>query len=272
MSDRPYSGLREAIEKVESLVKAAKPLDVITPFPDRPFHKFFVNQGGTATLIEEPPARHAEQLKTPQELADFIAFVLPAAVASAHVLDEGTSETGPILDADLGAVMVDEGEVVYAYAFGDRKERVRVPLKKSKQYEWIKSHDDQGVDQVTLEKALRITFKGSGAEELHAAVKNLRFTTNTDAEGTIGSQGNSFSRSVNNRVSGVDQLPENVTFRFSLFDNFPWPVDIDCSVSVDVADEEIILTCYPASLLNAETETFNAIKKLYKVPAFAGKF
>lgn len=266
------SGQREAIEKIESLVKAAEPLKVLTPFPDRPFSRLLVKQDGSSVSIEQPPDRHAETLKTPADLADFINFVIPGKVAEATVIDEGTTETGPVLDFDEGAVMVDEDQVVYAYTFGERKDRARVPLIKSKQYEWIKAHDDKGIGQVALEKALRITFRGTGSDALHAAVKNLKFTTSGEAEGTIGDRGNSFSRAVNSRVSGADELPKDVAFKISLFDNFPYPVTIDCSVSVDVLKEEVILTCYPASLLKAQVETFNAIKQLYKVPAFAGRF
>lgn len=272
------SGLREAIEKVESLVLKAEPIKILTPFADRQHQRLLVKEDGSSVEIVRGPQLHAETLQTPQELASFIKFVLPTSVVAgmsdprAEVPAEEIAQMSDGNRLDVGAVMVSDSRVVYAYEFADRQQLASVPLVKSKQYAWLVAHDDRPTKQPELEKALRITFKGNGGERLHAAVKNLKFTVGSEAEGTIGKAGDSFSRAVTRKATGADELPEDVAFTFSLFDNFVFPVTVDCSVSADTANEAVIVTAYPASLLAAQTATFDAIKDLYDVPAFSGQF
>lgn len=264
---------KPTIDKIEQLVKAVKPLDTITPFPDRPHQKLVVRWDGVYQPLERPRALRQHTFDRPHALRQFIAWAL-----GQNSEEEGSVELKPLLNCvnpDANCVMISERFVDYRFDANDREHSAVVPLAPSAAKRFIDDLDDDGFDQADLVDALRIDLKDAHDGKLLAAARGLKWTRDTAAEGTVGDQGSSFSRAVTNRVQGVEQLPADFSIvGVSLFDNFHCPVSIDFAVTPRVEKCTIVLRPYPESLRRAKDATFAEIAKVFDgvCPAFAGSW
>lgn len=208
------------------------------------------------------PLWHNEELATPSDLRNFI------------LKRESDSD-----DDKKGVVYVGEGSIVYVYDANDRRDRASTPLTLSKPWQWLLKADAGQIPQLSqrdIIRTLRITFGGAlpAGSNLIGALRNLNFTNNGTVEANIQHGKNTLGKQILNQVIGIDALPEDVAFSLNVFENFRYPVTVQCALEIYPDVQKFEIVPYPNQLHDALELTLDRIRGDFDsedVRAYLGK-
>lgn len=197
--------------------------------------------GKLVTLTIAPPLR-AHQV-------DSVADLIAAA---------GKWNTAPViwLNDTCPVLIIDDG---------DRREKVSLPLKKTKQFSFLENlKSDHGFDQVAMIRALRVDLPGAEKRaELITSIRTLKWRTSSEGSVDIQHGKESLGKSVENEVTGQGQIPELVVVTCPVFRNPGEEQNqfgIGCDLEIDSADQEFIFRPLPDEIENATASALNDIR------------
>ncbi|MBX9790161.1 MAG: hypothetical protein K2Y37_14690 [Pirellulales bacterium] len=112
-----------------------------------------------------------------------------------------------------------------------------------------------------------------GAASLVDAIRQLKFTSASEASGTVQLGKESMGRSIENEVTGAGVIPEFVTMRLPLYDNSA-PVDstitVTADVEIDLAEQRLSLRPVAAQLISEGQRVAADLHKWLSKEANAG--
>lgn len=230
------TGIAGVSTQIERLAQAAllKKPSVLT-VPNQPKGKYLlIDADGKATEKTTEPEWHDEHLDTPHELRRFV--------------DNNKGEES--------AIFYDEERVVFVTSLADRRDRAVCELVKSEPYIWLASKPN-AQNQKDFVRTLRILLRGclDASSTLIQLVRDLKFSTNGEVEGSIQHGNESMGRKIANQVTGQGAIPEEVTLRVRVFENHPFQTTIACALEILPAEGAFRLTPYPLEIAKAMDDT-----------------
>lgn len=123
-----------------------------------------------------------------------------------------------------------------------RRDRVTLPLSASPQLTALAALEGDGngkLDQTALVKLLRVSLAGCwnlSQPNLAKNISKLKFKRTEDGYSEVTQGKASLGKSLLAEMSGVDPIPEEVTFAVPVFSGHPWTATVACDLQV-IADE-----------------------------------
>ncbi len=181
---------------------------------------------------------HSEHLDTPQELKRFIEKNLK----------------------DTASVFYDETKIIFVSDLADRRDIAACDLVKSEPYIFLASKPGPQ-NQKDFVRTLRITLRGclDSSSNLIQLVRDLKFTSGGEVEGSIQHGNESMGRKIANQVTGQGAIPEEITLRIRVFENHPAIVPVACALEILPAEGCFRLTPYPMELRKAMDDTLSSV-------------
>lgn len=255
-------GINKIGEQIERLVRASVTTNVVGGSGEPDGAYYLIGPEGKAHLKIPGPKRHAEFLDTPLELTKYLANLAAGGGKNA-------------------AVFYTETSIVAVYDRDDRRDRVSVLLKPSPQYSWLRDSGVKTMGQQEIVRTLRITFRGNlvGGSDIVNLLRKLKFKADGTAEGDIQHGRESLGKTIVNEVTGLNALPEDISFNVPVFDNHPFRAYIECALEIDPANQNFRITAFPQQVKNAMDAAMSDIEftlagndpKVTLPPRFRGK-
>lgn len=269
------SWLKDGVVEIERITKAAVNVEprVIDLPKEKPGTYAIIRPGAAGDGLKDAievkvagPLWHNEQLATPDNLVAFIGERTAA------------SEDGPTKATSKGTVYVGPTGVTYVFDFEDRRDRASVPLKTSKPWDWLVQADAGKVNAMTqrdLIRLLRITFGGAfpAGSNLLSVIRNINFTNNATAEANIQHGNHTLGKNTLNQVRGVNDIPEDFAVSIQVFENFDFPVTVQCALEIYPDVQKFEVVPFPNQLQRALNTTLETIRLRFEdaAPAFLGQ-
>lgn len=220
-------GLNAAITNLLETGKALAATTLLKGTPERTGVYYLVGPDGKAEMKVADPDWHRELLATPSDLRRFIENVA---------------------DHNDGTTFYDEQKITFVFDLDDRRNLATTTLVPTPQYIWLAQKSGQTMTQKDFVRLLRINFRSATDGTLLGLVRNLKFSSNADAAGSIQQGRESMGRSIVNEVRGESAIPEEVALTIPIFENHPFMASVNCAVEVITAEQTFKLTPFPLSL------------------------
>jgi hypothetical protein len=203
----------------------------------------YIDQDGEVTAVEIPPPNRQSHVASVDDLC--------AAVKAYGKPNEAS-------------IWINTGEVVAVLDDTDRRERVTMHLRKNAAYaKLLYLASNPTISQGELINLLRMELRDiSCRTTLLEAVRKIKFSSFTEGHSDLGQGRESLGKSIENKVSGASELPEDLLITTPMFDN---PGERDESFTIELlfevmaSDSKFRIKPVPASLENAAD---NALQKI----------
>lgn len=160
--------------------------------------------------------------------------------------DAGRSSALWLSEERVLAVLDDEDD--------HRLDSVELPLRKTPLFAFCNDLAKRGgLKQGDLVRALRRELRiATGATPLLSEVRNVRFTGATEASGVVQHGAESLGRSIENKLTGADRLPDKLIVPVQVFDDPLFdelePFELTLDLEVDVSNQKFHLSPLPGDL------------------------
>jgi hypothetical protein len=230
MGDNDISG---AIDRIVRLANDAAKTTILSANSagEPPEVYFIVGPDGKHTKHVAAPPHKAQKLSTPLQLRQFI-------------LDQGGTS---------GIVYLSDKAAIFQYDKETRRDYATCVLSKSPQFVWAETGSGKTYRQPDFVRILRIILQDClGVDSaLLSLVRQLKFTSGGEAEGTIQHGKESLGKQITNAVTGQAALPEEIILTMQVFDNHPFRAKIACALEIFPAEASFKITPYPMEVKKA---------------------
>lgn len=198
-----------------------------------------VSAAGVVDRKLAAPAWHAEKLKTPGALNDFIK----------HRVEPGADT--------ISAIYLSDSEVVFIYDQPDRRDRATCTLEWAEPFLTLQTFDAAAPSENMLThdamiRLLRIIFRGCFPKEILDTLRSVKFTSGSEASATVkNSGGESMGSAIRQATAGQKDLPEEIILHVPVYANHPFQVDVWCALEVFSSTQRFRLTPYPGEVEKA---------------------
>lgn len=231
------AGAVEAIQKTAAeAAKEHRVVEFVHP-PLEPAHIYRVKHGESLSDIIE--ARPAPRQHTLEDLAAVVDFL------KRH----GGENTFVWVGPDAVVVVVDDGT---------RRDRATSYLRTHPQFATVKrlDEDEEGEmhNQIDFLRLLRIDLKGTHASHpnLIQKFKQVKASSGNQSEGDVGHGAFAMSRAAQAKVTGTDELPEELVLDLSVYENsVGGKCAVKCAIEIDPTKPEFGIKPYPGEVADA---------------------
>lgn len=224
--------------------------------PGEPKNTYWlIKPDGSVELQQTQAERYSPQLERPKDVVEFFA--------------------ANIRPVESAVAFYDRNFLTMLCDSRDPGTRVDCPLRLSPQWRWLLERSASAYAQRDFVRILRIDFRGclDGAPSLLGLVRNLKFTSGTQAAGEIQHGRESLGRQIESQVSGAATIPEEVTLFVPVWENHHFRAGVACALEVMTDSATFRLTPYPMELENAIGLALDSLGDMLfeaEIPAFRG--
>lgn len=166
------------------------------------------------------------------------------------------------------------GQVIGVIGEATREHWVKFPLKYDQRWAAINDWKAE-MTQAEARRFLLFTLGRSALPEgelLVRAIEDLKFTKNEQSTGKIQATEAAYGKQIVSAVTGVEKLPSSFVVRVTIYQNYPFDVDVPVLLDCDTDAAKLLFKVAPGALVEAMRETHQSIESnLNDLLAIAGK-
>lgn len=166
------------------------------------------------------------------------------------------------------------GGVVGVIGEATRDNWVKFPLDYDDRWNAVNSWKAE-MSQAEARRFLLFTLGRSALPEgelLVRAIEDLKFTKNEQSTGKIQATEAAYGKQIISAVTGVEKLPSSFVVRVSIYENYPFEVDIPVLLDCDTDAAKLLFRVAPGALVEAMRATHEQMdERLNELLAIAGK-
>lgn len=245
----------EAIREIERLVNDGRSIRIVKA-PDEPDGVYYLQAAdGKHERVVAARKPYRTTLDTPDAFVKFVKENFRGAYQ---------------------AIFYSFNQIVFQMEENYMDDCAECPLTVSPQFDWLQTKSAPPMRQDAFVRLLRITLEGCVTDSnLLSRVRNLKWRSGSDSEGSIQHGKSSMSRAIQAEVMGTDTIPEEIALSVPVWANWQHRAVVRCAIEIDAASQMFSLTPYPLSIQNAKDEALDSLAELFSEdgmpPAYLGK-
>ena len=154
------------------------------------------------------------------------------------------------------------GQVIGVIGEATREHWVKFPLKYDQRWTAINGWKTE-MTQAEARRFLLFTLGRSALPEgelLVRAIEDLKFTRNEQSTGKIQTTEAAYGKQIVSAVTGVEKLPASFIVRVTIYENYPYDVDVPVLLDCDTDAAKLLFRVAPGALVEAMRQTHESIE------------
>lgn len=165
------------------------------------------------------------------------------------------------------------GQVIGVIGEETREHWVKFPLKYDERWAAINGWKAE-MSQAEARRFLLFTLGRSALPEgelLVRAIEDLKFTKNEQSTGKINPTEAAYGKQIVSAVTGTERLPASFIVRVTIYENYPYDVDVPVLLDCDTDAAKLLFSVAPGALVEAMRQTHESIEGQPQQLARAGR-